>query len=174
MISTFLTIFHHMCLLRSNLFTLCYFWQKCYHWVMLQWYLWTESYFRLLSLHFPAICQRIPGYRHFWPFCTICACLRVNFAHLCLYKNIFTGCCCSDTCKKKANPGYHHPIFPPLAWKLNFLAIFGHFSPIVPAHGPPVDPTSAFTEITIITECCCNDIYGERATPDHYHSIFPW
>ena len=86
---------------------------------------------------------------------------------------IITGSCCSDICKEKAAPGYYHPIFPPLACKIQFLAIFGHFSPFVPAHGQPLDPTSTFTNITIITGCCCNDIYGERATPDYYHSIPP-
>ena len=53
--------------------------------------------------------------------------------------------------------------------KTEFLVIFGHFSPFVPAHGRPLDPISAFTNITIITGCCCNDIYGERATPGYYH-----
>ena len=56
---------------------------------------------------------------------------------------------------------------------MEFLVVFGHFSPYEPAHGQPFDPTSAFIYITIITECCCNDIYGERATPDYYHSIPP-
>ena len=61
--------------------------------------------------------------------------------------------------------------FPMISLKIQFLAIFGHFLPFVPAHGQPLDPTSPFTNITIITGCCCNDIYGERATPDYYHSI---
>ena len=92
-----------MCLLMSDPFTLCDFWKKCYHWVMLQWYLWTESYFRLLSLHFPAICQKIPCYRHFWPFCTICACLRANSAPslLVLIKILLLGAVAAIPVKRK-------------------------------------------------------------------------
>ena len=55
-------------------------------------------------------------------------------------------------------------------------SIFSHFSPFVPAHGQPLDPTSltsAFYDKTIIIGSCCNDIYGERATLGYYHSIFP-
>ena len=36
-----------------------FYWQKCYHWVLLQWYLWKESYSRLLQPHFPTICLKI-------------------------------------------------------------------------------------------------------------------
>ena len=36
-----------------------FYWQKCYHWVLLQWYLWKESYSRLLPPHFPTICLKI-------------------------------------------------------------------------------------------------------------------
>ena len=93
--------------------TACFNWQKCYHWVLLQWNLQKESYFRLLPPHFPAI-----------------------------------------------------------SLKIQFLAIFGHFSPFVPAHGRPLDPTSAFIDITIITECSCNDMCIEKAAPGYYHPIF--
>ena len=41
---------------------------------------------------------------------------------------------------------------------------FDHFSPFVPACGRPLDPISAFIDKKVITGCCCNDIYGERAT----------
>ena len=137
----FLAIFHHMCLLMSNPFTLCYFWQKCYQWVMLQWYLWTESYFRLLSLHFPAICHLSPFLAILHHLCLLKS--KLGPISACIDKNIFTRCCCSDTCKEKANPGYYHPTFPALAWKFNFwpfLAIFHHLSllmghPLIP---PPL------------------------------------
>ena len=60
----------------------------------------------------------------------------------------------------------------PFSQHLPKNSIFGHFSPFVPAHGQPLDPTSAFIDITIITGCHCNDIYGERATPGYYNPIF--
>ena len=36
-------------------------------------------------------------------------------------KNVITRCCCSDSYRNKAIPGYYHPIFPPFAWRFNFL-----------------------------------------------------
>ena len=56
---------------------------------------------------------------------------------------------------------------------MQFLDIFGHFALFVPAHGWPLNPTSAFIDKNVITGCCCNDIYGKRATPGYYHPIFP-
>ena len=35
-------------------------------------------------------------------------------------KNVITRCCCSDSYRNRAIPGYYHPIFPPLAWRFNF------------------------------------------------------
>ena len=37
-------------------------------------------------------------------------------------------------------------------------SIFGHFALFVPAHGRPLDPTSAFIDKDVITEFCCNYI----------------
>ena len=65
------------------------------------------------------------------------------------------------------------PHFLVICLKIQFLVIFYHFLPFEPAHDQPLDPTSTFIDITIITGCCCKDIYGERATPDYYHSIPP-
>ena len=56
---------------------------------------------------------------------------------------------------------------------MQFLDIFGHFALFVPAHGWPLNPTSAFIDNNVITGCCCNDIYGKNATPGYYHPIFP-
>ena len=42
--------------------------------MLLQWYLQTESYFRLLASHFATICPKIPFFGHFWLF----------FYHFCL------------------------------------------------------------------------------------------
>ena len=63
-------------------------------------------------------------------------------------------------------------ITTPFSQQLPENSIFGHFSPFVTAHGQPLDPTSAFIDKTIITGCCCNDIYGERATPGYYNPPF--
>ena len=89
-----------------------FYWQKCYHWVRLQWNLRRKSYSRLLLPHSPTIFLKIPFFGH-----------------------------------------------------------FDHFSPFVPACGQPLDPISAFIDKNVITGCCCNDIYGERATSGCYHSI---
>ena len=64
------------------------------------------------------------------------------------------------------------PHFPAICLKIQFLAIFDHFSQIVPTHQQSLDPTSAFIGINIMKGCCCNDIYGEKATPHYYHTIF--
>ena len=57
--------------------------------------------------------------------------------------------------------------FPVRSLKIQFLAIFGHFSPFVLAHGRSLDPTSAFIDKSIITGCCCNDIYEVRPVLRH-------
>ena len=56
--------------------------------------------------------------------------------------------------------------------QLHENSIFGHFAPFVPAHGQPLDPTSAFTDKNIITEFCCNDIYGKKAFQSQLTLIF--
>ena len=40
---------------------------------------------------------------------------------------------------------------PTICLKIEFLVIFGHFSPFVPAHGRPHDPISAFINKNVIT-----------------------
>ena len=91
-------------------------------------------------------------------------------------KNVITRCCCNDICKEKATPGYYHTtsysIFLPFAWKFQFLVIFDHFSPFVPAHGWPLNPTSAFIDKNVITGSCSNEIYGKKATPGYFNPIF--
>ena len=83
--------------------------------------------------------------------------------------NIITRCCCNNICGEKATPGCYHSIFCHLIknW------IFGHFWPFVPVRGQALDPNSAFIDKAIITGCCCNDIYGKKATAGYYHPIFP-
>ena len=63
-------------------------------------------------------------------------------------------------------------ITTPFSRHLPKNSIFGHFSTIVPAHGRPIDPTSAFIDENVITGCCCIDIYRERAISGYYHPIF--
>ena len=132
-----------------------------------------ESYFRLLSPHFPTICLKIQFFGPFWPFFIIYACLlAISLLHFCLYwKKVFTGCCCNGICKEKATSGYLHHIFPPFARKFHFFSVIGHFTPFVPTRGQPLHPTSAFIDETVITGCCCNDICKEKATPGYYHPI---
>ena len=127
---------------RSHLRT---YWQKYYHWVLLQWNFQNESYSKLLWIHFPSICLKIQFlviFGHFslvlpahgWPLDPISA-----FIH----KNVITGCCCNEIYKKKATPGYYNPILPSLAWKFSFwtfLAIFHYLcllmgNPLIP---PPL------------------------------------
>ena len=82
-----------------------------------------------------------------------------------------TRCCCND----QQRESYSRPLpphFPAICLKIQFLAIFDHFSQIVPTHQQSLDPTSAFIGINIMKGCCCNDIYGEKATPHYYHTIF--
>ena len=97
--------------------------------MLLQWYFRKQSYFRLLSPHFPAICQKIPFFGPFWPLFIICACLlAISLLHLCLYwKKVFTGCCCNGICKEKATSGYLHHIFPPFARKFHFFFCYWPF-----------------------------------------------
>ena len=59
------------------------------------------------------------------------------------------------------------PYFPVICLRIQFLAIFGHFPLYVPTHGWPLDPISAFIDKSIITGCCCNDIYEVRPVLRH-------
>ena len=56
--------------------------------------------------------------------------------------------------------------------KIEYLAIFDHFSPFEPAHRQPIDPTSTFIDQNVISGCCFNEICNERVTPGYYHSFF--
>ena len=110
---------------------------------------------------------------NFWPFFTSCAFSWVTpWSHLHFYWNTFIArCCCND----QQRESYSRPLpphFPAICLKIQFLAIFDHFSQIVPTHQQSLDPTSAFIGINIMKGCCCNDIYGEKATPHYYHTIF--
>ena len=57
--------------------------------------------------------------------------------------------------------------------QIQFLAIFGHFSPFVSAHGWPLDPTPDSIDKNVITRCCCNEIFKAKATTGYCHFIFP-
>ena len=60
------------------------------------------------------------------------------------------------------------PPFPAISLEIEFLVIFRHFSPFVLAYGQPLDPVFTFINQNVITECCCNVIYGETATQGYY------
>ena len=86
---------------------------------------------------------------------------------------ISTGCCCNNIHGEKAIPGCFHPVFQPLPamWlKIGFLAIL---SPFAPAYGRPLDPTSAFIDKNVITDCYGSDIHGEKAIQGYFHPISP-
>ena len=148
---------------------LCFYWQNYYHWVQLQWYLRKESNFMLLPLLFPAICLKISIFGHFWPFFTICACSWVTpWSPLCIYRQkCYHWVLLQWNLQKWSYSRLLQPYFPVICLKIQFLAIFGHFPLYVPTHGWPLDPTSAFIDKSIITGCCCNDIYEVRPVLRH-------
>ena len=108
---------------------------------------------------------------YFWPFMPAHG-WPLDPTSLFIDINIIIGYCCNEIYRKKATPGYYNSIFLPFAKKIKFLVIFGHFLSFVPAHGWPLDPTSAFISKNVITGCCHNEIYGEKATPGYYNLIF--
>ena len=66
-------------------------------------------------------------------------------------------------------------LFPPhrpaISRHLPENSIFGHLPPLAPAYGRPLDPTSTLIDKNVITGCCCNNIYGEKAIPGCFHLI---
>ena len=68
------------CLWATPWTHLRFYWQKCYHWVRLQWNLRRESYSRLLPPHFPII----PLIFHFFAIFGLFWPLFAIFHHLCL------------------------------------------------------------------------------------------
>ena len=111
--------------------------------MLLQWYFRKQSYFRLISPHFPTICQKISFlavFGHFWPF-VLAHGRPLDPTSVLIDKNVITGCCCNEIYKEKATTGYHHLILPPFPWKFNFwpfLAIFHYSCPLV---GDPLTPS---------------------------------
>ena len=140
------------------------FWWKCYHWMLLQQYLWKERLSRLFSPHVPAIFRHLPKKWLFGHFSHICAC---SWAILLPLLHFFWWKCYHWTLlqqylQKESFPGYFHPSpchFLSFA-KTNFLATF---PPFACAHGRSLDPSSAFFNKNVITGCFCNDIYIEKA-----------
>ena len=65
------------------------------------------------------------------------------------------------------------PLCSAISHHLPEKSIFGHLPPFAPAYGQPLDPTSAFIDKNVITGCCCNSIYGEKAIPGCFHPIVP-
>ena len=123
----------------------------------------------LLPLLFPAICLKISIFGHFWPFFTICACSWVTpWSPLCIYRQkCYHWVLLQWNLQKWSYSRLLQPYFSVICLKIQFLAIFGHFPLYVPTHGWPLDPTSAFIDKSIITGCCCNDIYEVRPVLRH-------
>ena len=112
----------------------------------------------------------------FWPFFTVFAWeWATSLPHLCFYftKNVITGCWCNDIYNAKVTPGYYHSIFLTFARKLNFWSFLAIFSPFVPTYGWPLYHISTFIDKSVITGCCCNNIYRERATQGYLSPHVP-
>ena len=58
-------------------------------------------------------------------------------------------------------------------WQSPKVSIFGHLPPFAPAYKQPLHPTYTLIDKNIITECCCNNLYGEKAIPSCFYPIFP-
>ena len=131
------------CSLATPWSQLCFYWQKCYHQVLMQWYLRRESYSRLLPPHFLTISLKIlflDIFGHFLPFVPAHS-RPLDPTSIFIDRNVITRCWCNYIYGEKATPRYYHPIFPPLAWKFYFwpfLAIFHHLcqrmrDPLIPS-----------------------------------------
>ena len=58
-------------------------------------------------------------------------------------------------------------------WQSPNVSIFGHLPPFAPAYKRPLDLTSTSIDKNVITGCCCNNIYREKAIPGCFHPIVP-
>ena len=114
----------------------------------------------------------------FWPFLAIyhhlCLCMGDPLISppLSLTKMLSPGAVAMITMERELLQSIMPP-FAAISPKIEFLVIFRHFSPFVLAYGQSLDPVFTFIDQNVITGCCCNDIYGERATLGYYHPIFP-
>ena len=107
---------------------------------------------------------------HFWPFFTVCACSWATpWSHLRFYwHNYYHWVLLQWYLYRESYSKLLPPHFPAISLKIEFLVIFGHFSPFVPTHVRPLDPASTFIDKNVFTRCCCEDKYGEGATPVYY------
>ena len=136
------------CLRATPWSHLRFYWQNYYHWVPSQWYLRkraTPGYYNPIFL--PYASNSIFG--HFWPFFTICVCSWVTpWSHPCFnWQKCYHWVLLQWNLRKKSCSRSLQPYFSAICLKFNFwpfLAIFDHFSPFLPTHGRPHDPTSAF------------------------------
>ena len=107
----------------------------------------------------------------FWPFFPICASLCMGNASTpfpLFLKKIYFWVLLQWYIQKESNFRLLSPNFPAISLKIEFLAMF---SPFVPAHGQHLYPMSAFLKENVITRCCCNDIYKQKATLGYHHPI---
>ena len=83
---------------------------------------------------------------NFWSFLAICACSRVtSWSQLRFYwQNNYHRVLLQWYQWRKSYSRLLPPHFPFIDLKIQFLAIFGHFSPFAPTHVWPLDPASAY------------------------------
>ena len=86
-----------------------FYWHNYYYWVLLQWYLRSESYSRLLPLHFPTICLKIEFLVILIIFLTFlhpsyCMCVLL-YLHLFIHLFIHPSCLQLSKTAKIANMG---------------------------------------------------------------------
>ena len=170
----FLAIFHHVCLLFAHLFApyLLVLTKKFSLGAVAM----ISVKRKLLQAITTPFSRHLPEYSifgHFWPFFTICACLWATlWTHLRFYwQKCYHWVRLQWNLRRKSYSRLLLPHSPTIFLKIPFFGHFDHFSPFVPACGQPLDPISTFIDKNVITGCCCNDIYGERATSGYYHSI---
>ena len=84
----------------------------------------------------------------FWSFLAICACSWLtSWSQLRFYwQNYYHRVLLQWYLWRKSYSRLLPPPFPSIGLKIQFLAIFGHFSPLVPTHVWPLDPASAYRQ----------------------------
>ena len=114
-------------------------------------------------------------FSHFWPFFTIWACSEAtHWSHLYFYWiRCYHWVLFQWILWRVSYFGPLPPHFPTICVKIEFLAIFVHFSLFVPTYGWPLYHISTFIDKSVITGCCCNNIYRERATQGYLSPHVP-
>ena len=99
--------------------------------MLLQYYIWRESYSRLFPPPCPAISCHLPEktiFGHLPPFAPAYG-RPLDPTSTLINKNVSTGCYCNNIYREKAIPGCFHPFVPPfpaICLKIQFLTIYLH------------------------------------------------